>query len=145
MLERMLNPLNPGPAATRKGRILTDGSPDFTFSNSAAIPASGIYAINLESNGEYGHSIVKYLPLDFLEIINDSSERVGIVLNGDEGTELPLLANSHRLLTLRKYSSIRIINRGVDDVAANELRLLAKREPMDADKAAYRAERQRQL
>jgi hypothetical protein len=119
---------------SREGRIAVEGSPPFDFIN-ALIAASGTWIINLESNTEFGTQIYKYVPLDFIEVENDSARDVDLVLNGV--LTYRVLANSIRNVTRRPIHQVKIVNRdAVNTIAANLVKVTMERLPATADSQA---------
>ena len=119
-------------ALSRVDRVNADGSPTFVFDN-AQILTLATEIFNLESNTPYGSQITKYLPLDFVEVINDQDEDIDVVLNGI--TVYRVLGRASRVI-LRRFGSIRVVNNSANTIAVDTIRLTMERLPMDADTEA---------
>jgi len=126
---------------SRQGRIAVEGSPSFAFDN-ALIAASGVWVVNLESNTTYGNQINKYLPLDFLELVNNQAEDVIVRINDVE--DYRVLGNTSRRVTERPIRQVRITNTSaVNAIAATTMRLTLERLPANADSEARHSARGR--
>ena len=110
---------------SRPKRVRTEGSPTFIFA-SPAIAANATWMLNLRTNTEYGGAIVKYLPLDFIEISNDQAEDIEVTLNGDQVYRV--LGNSARTIE-REFAQVQVLNTSANAIAAGGIRLLMERVP----------------
>lgn len=127
-------------AISREDRVNVDGSPTFVFDN-AAIAVGATEVISLEDNTSYNRAITKYLPLDFVEVINDQDEDVDVVLNGV--IVYRILGRATRQIAGRSFGSIRLVNNSSSVIAANTIRMTMERLPMDADTMARNRARSR--
>ena len=138
MGSRVPNPLELQAARTsRSDRLIVDGSPPFAFTNPAGgIAANAYWLINLVDNTTHGQTINKYLPLDHVEILNESAAEVEVTLN--DVLTYVVKSSSSRIIN-RKFWQLKVRNIGAVTIAAGELDLIVELLPEDADKAARRA------
>ena len=133
---RVPNPLEIRAARTsRLGRLIVDGSPPFPFT-SPAILVNDYWLINLVNNTPHGQTVNKYLPLDHVEVLNESGSEIEVTLN--DVVTYTVKASSSRTIN-RKFWQLKVRNIGTVTVAAGELDLIVELMPEDADKAARRA------
>ena len=124
----------------RREQIGIEGSPLFPFDN-PQILANATWVINLESNTPHGTRIGKYLPLDFVEVLNDQAEPLSLVIN-DVNT-YRVLGNAQRSVTDRKISALKIVNLSANTIAADTFQVIVERLPLSQDRAVRRQARGR--
>ncbi len=119
-----------------------EGSPTFDFDN-PAIAANASWIIRLADNTTFNQQVAKYLPLDWVELVNDQAEDLDLVLN--DVNSFLVLGDTTRQVPSNKFASIRITNRSANAISANTIRVTCQRLPLDADKAARITARNRLL
>jgi len=95
------------------------------------------HVVNLRSiqhNGTKGW-FRRFLPLDFLQVINTSSEPLQVYLN-DHGFIVP--GNSTKSVSGQQFTYIEIENAGSSSIAPDEIELEVEKTPYDADDQARR-------
>lgn len=109
---------------TRLDRIKSDGSPYFTWQVPVTAP-SGISSIEIST--QFPRS-KKYEPLDFIEVMNNDTVDITLIINNNE--YLPIPAAGSRPVIGKKLWQIGIRN---DDAAANttlnKITVSLRREP----------------
>jgi len=81
----------------------------------------------------------KYAPLDWYEIVNNSTENLTITLNGGQQHIVP--AGTARKDDLTAITSFNIHNDSAADTTAGEVIVTFQREPITQDKALREAQR----
>lgn len=119
---------------SRKGRLLVDGSPSFDFTN-PSLAANAGWVINLVSNTPHGTAMAKYLPLDYIEVLNESNAELRLTLN--DVSDFLVKARSTRVLR-RKFWQVKIVNIGGVTAAAGEVDVTVELMPANADTLARR-------
>ena len=114
-------------ARNRRKRILTRGSQNFV--KTPVIPAGSIYIIDLEQDTE----IKKYLPLNSLKIVNNSSSTVIIYINQSSDDKLEVIPNEAREIEDRWFRTLKIQNVGTVDIAKGDLIISMRRKPITTD------------
>ena len=122
----------------RLQQVGIEGSPTFEFDN-PQILANATWQLNLESQPEYGNQIAKYLPLDFIEVLNDQSENLNLVLN--DVSVYRVLGNAQRSVENRKFTGVKLVNQSANTIAANTFKVVVERLPLTQDSAVRRAAR----
>ena len=121
--------------ARREDIRQVEGTPPFQFKN-VEIAASGLWIIDLETD----HSLTpKYLPMDFVEITNDSGSDIQIAINQDPNFIVFVAAGVIKKVSDLYFSTLGITNLdAVNAIPANKIMVNVARSRIDADKAAYK-------
>lgn len=125
----------------RRERSQQIGSPAFRFRN-AEILTTKKEIMDFETKAPEGQTagvVRKYLPIDSIEIQNiNSTNDIAIWFNQDPGNQEQVARSSSKVIEPPSsgISSILIENLGSGTIAADEVTIIIKRRPMDADKRA---------
>jgi hypothetical protein len=112
-----------------------EGSPTFVSRNLEM--ATGVrWDISYENGVDFPNSR-KYLPLDFLEVVNNSTQDISTYLNG--GAEKRVIKAGVVREFRQAIYRLAIVNDGAGTIAADELEITAQRMEADADSAAKKA------
>ncbi len=126
---------------TRRDQIAIEGSPPFEWDN-PQILANATWSLNLENDGiTYGTQIQKYLPLDFVEVLNDQVEDLNLVIN--DTLTYRVLGNSVRTVTGRRITAVKLVNQSANTIAAAAFKVIVERTPLSSDEATRRSARSR--
>lgn len=117
------------PDTRRMHRRLQDGSPVFTH-DCGIIAANGAEYLHLQTDIP---ATRRYEPLDWLEVVNNSTEDLQVDLNGNENFQVP--AATIRTIRDTAIWSVTINNLdAVNATAAGEIVLTMQRTPASWDK-----------
>jgi hypothetical protein len=119
---------------TRLERIKKEGSPYYTWQ----VPATGPGATSQIDLFTQFPLARKYMPLDWLEIVNNDTVNCTLLLNGPGGDALAVPAGTSR--PIRGHKSMNQVGVRNDDAAAtstlNLITVTLRREPITVDDVA---------
>jgi len=116
-------------------QIRKEGSPYYRWSPGAIVAATDIY-IFLDTQFPASR---KYAPLDWYEIVNNSTENLTITLNGTQQHAVP--AGTSRKDDLTAITSFNIHNDSITDTTDGEVIVTFARQPITEDKKLRESQR----
>jgi len=119
---------------TRKRRKYS-GSPTFSKTNSSSIGAGEPFGYNFDENDSRAD---KYVPFDFLQVINRSDQPIEVRINGDTSRVIPLGAKqtiSAESDVVKGIRFLTVVNQGGAQIPADKVELTVQKQPLQTDKA----------
>jgi hypothetical protein len=112
-------------------------SPLFRKTNASTIAAGAVFNFDFEISQ---NDAVKYLPFNFLKIINnDTANDLLLYINGDK-SPVDLIAASTIAIydqdSIPAFRSVALSNNGTTTISANKLQILAQRTAINTNKIA---------